>query len=145
TFDSTFAASVPTEELAVFEGVQLGERMADQILAWRANDGSATVIPYTPGTTTGQWQSTPAAFAPALLPNWPLVTPFCMTSGTEFRPAGPPVMSSAQYADAVNQVKALGSANSTVRTADQTQIALFWADGGNTITPPGHWNLIGQT
>src|SRR5207249_4134852 len=39
TFDSAFAASVPTEEPAVFEGVQLGERMADQILAWRANDG----------------------------------------------------------------------------------------------------------
>jgi hypothetical protein len=145
TFDSAFHSSVPTEEAAVMEGVQVGERMADQILSWRTNDNSSLVIPYTPGTTTGQWKPTPPAFAPALLPNWPLVTPFAMTGGTEFRPAGPPLMSSEAYADAVNQVKSLGSANSTVRTADQTQVALFWADGGNTVTPPGHWNLIAQT
>jgi membrane-associated phospholipid phosphatase len=127
------------------EGVQLGQSMADQILSWRANDGSDTVTPYTPGTAPGQWQPTPPAFAPALLPNWPTVTPFAMTSGAQFRPAGPPALDSSAYAADLNQVKDIGRSDSTTRTPDQTQIALFWADGGGTVSPPGHWNLIAQT
>lgn len=41
-------------------------------------------------------------------------------------------------------MKAIGSKTSTTRTADQTQVALFWADGAGTATPPGHWNQIAQ-
>jgi len=41
-------------------------------------------------------------------------------------------------------VKQLGAIDSMVRTPDQTQIALFWADGAGTATPPGHWNLIAE-
>ena len=37
---------------------------------------------------------------------------------------------------------ALGRADSQFRTADQTQIALFWDDGPGTATPPGHWHEI---
>ena len=36
----------------------------------------------------------------------------------------------------------VGGATSATRTADQTQIARFWADGAGTYTPPGHWNQI---
>ena len=43
------------------------------------------------------------------------------------------------------EVRLLGAADSATRTADQTQIARFWADGAGTITPPGHWNQIAQT
>jgi len=46
------------------------------------------------------------------------------------------------YVDAVAQVKELGSATSTTRTADQTLIAKFWVDGPGTASPPGHWNQI---
>ena len=45
---------------------------------------------------------------------------------------------------ALNEVKSLGSFNSTTRTADQLQIARFWADGSGTYTPPGNWNKIAQ-
>ena len=38
----------------------------------------------------------------------------------------------------------LGDADSRVRTAEQTAIAKFWADGGGTATPPGHWNAIAE-
>jgi hypothetical protein len=48
------------------------------------------------------------------------------------------------YAAAYNEVKALGSATSSERTADQTQIATYWADGAGTATPPGHWLQIAQ-
>jgi hypothetical protein len=39
-------------------------------------------------------------------------------------------------------VKSLGRASGSTRTADQTEIARFWADGAGTYTPPGHWNQI---
>ena len=51
-------------------------------------------------------------------------------------------MTSQAYADAYHKTKDLGSATSTTRTADQTEIAKFWADGKGTYTPPGHWNQI---
>lgn len=36
----------------------------------------------------------------------------------------------------------LGRLDSIERTAEQSEIAIFWADGGGTATPPGHWNRI---
>ena len=61
-----------------------------------------------------------------------------------FRPNGPPAFDSARYAADYNEVKAIGKDNSTVRTDKQTDIALFWADGAGTVTPPGHWNVIAK-
>jgi len=65
-----------------------------------------------------------------------------MTHGAQFRPPGPPALNSPRYAADVNQVKVLGRANSTNRTAEQTLIARFWSDFSFTVTPPGHWNQI---
>jgi membrane-associated phospholipid phosphatase len=79
-----------------------------------------------------------------LLPQWGFLTTFAMTDHAQFRPPGPPALGSAAYALAFNEVKALGAATGSVRTPDQTEIALFWADGAGTETPPGHWNSIAQ-
>src|SRR5262249_18523566 len=114
------------------------------ILALRRHDGADRVVSYTPGTAPGDWQPTPTAFLPALLPQWPQVTPFTMTDGAQFRPPGPPPLTSPEYAAAFNEVKALGGRDSAVRTAEQTTIARFWADGAGTATPPGHWNVIAR-
>ena len=67
-----------------------------------------------------------------------------MNSPDEFRPTGPPALTSQAFADAYNELLALGSVTSSVRTADQTQIARFWADGAGTVTPAGHWNQIAE-
>jgi membrane-associated phospholipid phosphatase len=67
-----------------------------------------------------------------------------MTSPAQFRPSPAPKLDSALYAFDFNLTKDLGSATSTTRTADQTAIALFWADGAGTLTPPGHWNVIAR-
>ena len=73
------------------DGIALGSSVAGSILALRANDGSATVTPYTPGTLAGQWRPTPPGNAPALLPHWPAVTPWTMASGSQYRDlVGPP-------------------------------------------------------
>src|SRR5205823_14002775 len=43
-----------------------------------------------------------------------------------------------------NEVQSIGKFDSTTRTAEQTSIALFWADNAGTATPPGHWNEIAE-
>ena len=126
-------------------GIGLGSSVAASIIALRTGDHSADVVPYSPTPGVGNWQPTPPAFAPALLPNWPTVTPWAMTSGSQFRnPNGPPAVNSPEYTAYYNEVKEIGSATSATRTADQSNIAQFWADGTGTSTPPGHWNRIAQ-
>ncbi len=140
---TTALADVP-DGTAETKGVQLGEAVASQILLARANDGANTVVTYTPGTDPGDWRPTPNGFQAAVLPQWPNVTTFGVMSGSQFMPAAPPALNSAQYAQDLNEVKSLGAANSSTRTADQTAIAKFWAGGPGTATPPGQWNMIAQ-
>ena len=125
-------------------GIEWGQRVAAQILAWRAGDNSDAIVARPVGSGAGAWIPTPPAFAPYLLPQWGEVTPFAMPSNAHFRPLGPPSPASAKYAADYNEVKALGAATGSSRTPDQQQIALFWADGAGTETPPGHWNRIAQ-
>src|SRR6266480_3338145 len=125
-------------------GIVWGESVANQILAARASDGSDALVPPPDGSGPGVWVPTPPAFSPYLLPQWGFVVPFGMSNSSQFRPPGPPSLDSEQYAADYNEVKELGAALGSTRTADQTQIALFWADGAGTETPPGHWNSIAQ-
>lgn len=127
------------------QGVALGASVASQILALRGNDGSNAKVVYNPAPGPGVWVPTPPAYAQPLDPQWGQVTPFALTSGTQFQPPPPPAIDSPQYAAEYNQVKAIGGKTSTIRTADQTAIAAFWADQtGPTFDPPGHWNQIGE-
>ena len=72
------------------------------------------------------------------------MTPFAIPSGDFFRPSGPPSLQSFEWARDYNEVKLLGEKDESIRTREQTEIALFWADGTGTVTPPGHWNVIAQ-
>ncbi len=143
-WDATLAESLATvpDGVAKTQGIALGKQVATAMLALRANDGSAVTVNYVPGTVAGDWQPTAPDFSKATLPQWPDVTPFAITSGNEFRPVAPPALNSAEYAAAVDEVARLGAKDNSQRTADQTAIAKFWADGGGTATPPGHWNQI---
>lgn len=125
-------------------GIVWGEFVANQILAARSNDGSDAIVPPPGGSGPGVWVPTPPAFLPYLLPQWGFVVPFGMTSSSQFRPPGPPALDSQRYAADYEEVKQLGAAVGSTRTDDETQIALFWADGAGTETPPGHWNSIAQ-
>ena len=134
-------AAIP-DGAAEDQGVAFGRAVAEAVLALRAGDGWNTVVTYSGGTDPGEWRPTPPAFAPALLPQWGQLVPFALASPDQFRPGGPPGLTSDAYAAALEEVRLLGAANSTLRTAEQTEIARFWADGAGTYTPPGHWVLI---
>ncbi len=142
--DQTLAetlATIPDGD-AKDRGIALGNAAADAILAQRANDGANRTLAYQPGVDPGDWNQTLPTLSGPALPQWPQVTPFAMQSGSQFRPAAPPSLISLAYATAVDEVMRLGYDRSSERTADQTAIARYWADGGGTSTPPGHWNQI---
>jgi PAP2 superfamily protein len=109
-------------------GVAVGALAAQHILWLRQNDGSDAIVPYTPGHDLGAWRPTPPAFAPALFAEWGRVTPFVLKSAEQFRGKGPLALTSRRYGRDVEEVRMLGSATSAVRTADQTEIALFWVE-----------------
>jgi hypothetical protein len=146
SFDALHAAilaGIPNGPQKV-AGVVWGEFVTNQILASRANDGSDAIVPPPGGSGPGVWVPTPPAFLLYLLPQWGFVAPFAMNSSSQFRPPGPPSLDSQRYAADYNEVKELGAVVGSTRTEEQTQIALFWADGAGTETPPGHWNSIAQ-
>jgi hypothetical protein len=137
-------ALIPDSQ-AKADGVAVGQAAAADVLAFRQNDGSATAqFAVTPGTDPGDWRPTPPANAAFLLPGWGTVTPFAIPAADQFAPGAPPALDSVTYAEALNEVKALGSATSTTRTAEQSQIAVFWRGGGGTVTPPGMSAEIAQ-
>ncbi|MEG3984976.1 chemotaxis protein CheB [Microcoleus sp. D3_18a_C4] len=146
TFNEVYASSLAKipEGKAKQDGIALGQQVADQIISSRSTDGITKVVQYTPSTDPGSWVPTPPALAAALGPQWGQVTPFAMTSGSQFRPPGPPALEGAKYAEELNYVKEIGKSDSLTRTPDQTIIAKFWANGAGTFTPPGHWNQIAE-
>jgi hypothetical protein len=125
-------------------GIIWGEFVATVIQFARAHDGSNAVVPPPGGSGPGVWIPTPPAFLPYLLPQWGFVVPFGMRNSSQFRPPGPPSLDSQQYAADYEEVKELGALVGSTRTEEQSEIALFWADGAGTETPPGHWNSIAQ-
>ncbi len=123
------------------QGIRTGQLAAAQLLKQRANDGSgASPLPFQSGTNPGDYQLTPPAFGTPAFTHWPLVKPFVLRKAAQFRPPPPPALTSSKYAAAIDEVKALGSATGSTRTADQTQIGQFW-------NPPiwATWNRIAQT
>lgn len=123
------------------QGIRVGERVAAQLLAARRGDGSdAPLIGFVPGTDPGDYQLTPPTFSPPQFTHWRFVRPFLLRRADQFRPGPPPALTSAKYAAAFNEVKSLGAATGSTRTADQTEIGLFW-------NPPiwAAWNRIAET
>lgn len=140
TFE-TWRAGVP-DNAATSDGLVLGKAAALAILSVRAADGSATDVPYIPSNAPGAWRRTPPFFRPPLTPHWRYVRPFALPDVAPFVPGPPPALDSAEYAEALNEVRLIGGSTSTVRTAYQSQTAVFWSDFSYTAMPPGHWHEI---
>jgi hypothetical protein len=112
-------------------GIMRGGLAADKVLRDRAGDGLQTPIASTSPFPTlppgpGVWRLTPSAYAAPQTPWMANVRPFLLKRPDQFQPTPPPSLSSPRWVAAFNEVKSLGAATSTTRTADQTAIALFW-------------------
>jgi hypothetical protein len=140
-------------------GLAYGQQVASGLLAQRANDGYDADPSYTPGGHAGDWRVTPdGPNVQPFTPQWGNVTPWGMTSGNQFRPTRltdygsmDDLMHHPDYAEQINGsanvpgVRTLGARNSPDRTADQTEVAWFWAnDRDGTSKPPGQLIQITQ-
>jgi PAP2 superfamily len=139
TLDAQLAASLAgiPAGAAKTGGVAIGQSAAATMIAARVNDGRFGPSVAVPGTAPGQWRPTPPAFAidPA---SWVAnVKPFLLPRGDLFRSDGPNALTSAAYVADFNEIKTIGSATSTTRTADQTDAAIWWQDNGAAL-----WNRI---
>jgi hypothetical protein len=154
--DQAYATSLAriTDAPARNKGVAVGRAAGAAILRLRADDGAFRDAPYTPGLGPGKWRPHPnpvpanppianpdlaRGYLASAVPGWGNVAPFTLLSASQFWLPGPPALTSETYARDYNEVKNLGGKVSTVRTADQTQIARFWFEG------PGAWNTIART
>ena len=144
TFDARLAVSmtaIGTHEssAAIAAGVTWGTTVANAILAWRGTDGFTPAPPsFLGGPAVGQWRPTPPAFLTGAGPQFAYMTPWVMSVPSQFRPAGPPALTSARYTKEFNETKTMGSISSTTRTPDQTVASWFWAAG----TASYDWNTI---
>jgi hypothetical protein len=128
-------------------GIALGKVVAAGCVDQRANDGSTAMMNYTLTDAPGHHQPDPLHSNQGFLgPDWGDVKTFAIKNLASFDIPPPPAMNSPEYAAAFNEVKSLGDINSTTRTAEQTEIADFWAyDGTKGLgTPPRFYNQITQ-
>jgi hypothetical protein len=134
SIDSVYRAALSAiaESPAKVDGIALGEKAAAAVLALRADDGGLTPEGYRPYTAAGHYVPTVVPVAS----QWPQRKPWVMTSASQFRPGPPPSLTSKLWARDYAEIKALGSKNSTQRTAEQTEIARFWEASGPTIYYP---------
>jgi PAP2 superfamily len=132
--EAAYARALATiaEGEARTKGIGVGERAAADVLTKHSHDLDS-IEPYRPATS-------PGLYVPTTIPTgWSLGQhrPWFMKSAAQFRPGPPPALQSALWARDYNEIKAVGSATSTVRTTEQTEIARFWA----TALPDVHLGL----
>lgn len=168
----TALANLNQADPAVASGLALGTARAGDMVNARNADGSyqsivmglATFTPTGSGTAPGVY--IPPVARPAMYPSWGSVTPWTMTSSSQFDPGAPPALASAAYAASVLKTQCLGgigavpaacaaaaasfnlpASNGTIGSlggalASNADLALFWNDPGGTVQPPGHWLQI---
>ena len=132
--DATLAASLSgiSETEAKSQGIELGKKAAAEIIALRANDGSNTPESYRPTTAPGVYVPT----ATPIESTSSKITPWAMSSASQFRPPPPPALTSETWTRDLNEIREIGSNASTRRTAEQTAMARFWFfTGPRTYNP----------
>jgi len=128
---ASYLAAFPDGE-AKSEGIKLGEAVAARILEARATDGADAPDAYRAKTRPGVYVPTPITVGST----WPNVKPFALARSSQFRPGPPIALTGEQWAADYNEIKDLGSRNSTKRSPRQTEDARFWLITGPQSTDP---------
>ena len=157
-----YAPGDQTTDLATARGI--GNVAAAAVLAFRHHDGANQLGDLAPGAYSdytgyravntpftvndpNHWQPLAIVSGNSIVtqsyttPQWGLVTPFALSSGSALRPAsGPP-----QYPDPEYKTQADEILSYNVNLTDrQKMMAEYWADGPSSEFPPGHWALFAQ-
>jgi hypothetical protein len=125
-YDASLAA-IPTGP-RTDRGIADGEQAAAAMLAAREGDGRLGPFTLVYGTQPGQYRPTVPNLATDPAPWVANVRPFLVPSVEMLRVAGPHPLTSRAYARDLNEVKSLGALDSSTRTPDETDAAIFWQE-----------------
>jgi hypothetical protein len=139
-------AGVPASPEAIASGVVVGEAAANAALDARVGDhrNDPELEGYTPGSGPGVWVPTPPASANPQTPFLQYVTPFGYDDPARFRPKGPPSLESRTYTTDYNELKDVGRATDSSRTAEQSATALFWSPSASALWTANIRSLAGS-
>jgi hypothetical protein len=126
-------------------GIVTGQATAIAVLNARQNDHAFESVPFTPLSGSGEYQFTPGCDATNIsVPGWGNVTPFTVSDPDYFPTATRPAVTDPEWLAALEEVRTYGASNSTVRTAEQTQIGLFYIEGSMTLVNRLARELVAQ-
>jgi membrane-associated phospholipid phosphatase len=144
--DASIAALASAESArSIQAGITWGQSIADSIWAWRLTDGITPPPPPFLGVlgivgapaAVGVWRPTPLGNAPGAAVQFATMTPWVLQRPSQFRLPPPLALTSAEYVADYNEIKVMGAFIGSGRSAEQSELALFWA--GNTAL---FWNRI---
>ncbi len=115
-------------------GEAIGREVGAGIVTRAQGDGFGVAANPAPPVGPGYW-TTNAPGLPVAGGQLPGVTPWFLTSASQFRPAAPPAFGSDAFNAALAEIRDL----SDHRTPDQTRIAAYWALNTGTVTASGFW------
>jgi hypothetical protein len=129
-----------TDAKQVEKSKAVGAAAAKAIIDHRKDDRFADKVEWKAptATTVGMYQLTAGSTAP-VCPQCPKVKPWVLKSGDQFRAPPPPSLDSKEWLESYKQVRELGAANSTKRTREQTDLALFFLPA-----PWDLWNIVAR-
>ena len=132
--DRTSSLAAIPDSQAKTDGIQAGDDAAKAMTDLRAHDGSSPPLSKVPGPpVAGEWQATPSCLpnangiAVGVAFNWQFVTPFGISSASDYLLRPPPALRSEAYTKAYNEVMTVGAIDSTARPQDRANVALFFA------------------
>lgn len=140
-FNTTFQSQASEE--VINNSKEFGTLLATAIHDWSVSDGGFegqlhnTDPNFVPPVGPGLWVVTPPAFAPAIQPHWGDNRPFITVSVSSCQPGPHPTYSTNTTSQFYTQALEVYTTFNKL-TQEERNIALFWADGGGTYTPPGH-------
>ncbi len=125
-------ARVTDGEDARSAGIAVGEQAATAAVGWYGAQKMRAIEPYRPVSNPGVYIPTVDVAAW----NWGARPTWILKSSDQLRPPPPPALNSQDWAKDYDEVNRLGGLNSTQRSAEQTEIALFWQATVPTIYYP---------
>ena len=127
---TAFMAAIPDGK-AKTDGIAAGEAAAAAILAARQDDNYSKTVTYRCSAEPpppGEFTPEKGCGTDPIDAKLAQVAPLTYTDPAQFRPPGPPALTSEKWAKDFEEVKALGRKDSAERTAEQTDVAYFWAE-----------------
>lgn len=124
---------------AFTRGLAIGRSVGDAMVVRAKNDHFTAPFTGTIPTGLGLW--IPAPNVPPVGATLSGVTPYLLTSSSQFRPPPPLKFGSAPFLADLQEIHTI----SVTRTPEQTAIANQWNYATGTFTPTGFWNLTAAT